>query len=640
MTEMDAGRVLSVLLNKSDSVAVGVVGSPSDTQEITIDILETAETSRIVGQMVYLVLPHDKDKRVAVLGQISRVETKNRWHEDIAFRGIIKRQGSLPHLSDRADVRTATLTVQAAFAVDLDEHGEECCREDMLGTSPGTGVRVYLVRDAVLKSVLARYDNEIIYLGRVFGTEVKMPFTLRHFGRGAGGAGEAYHIGVFGKTGSGKSGLAAYMLLAYARHKKMGLLFIDPQGQFSTDRGLPFKLHKEMRKCGREVKSYRLATEVRLREDADAFAKMLDKIGFFEKIGIKSGDNRKYAVESFADILRRVVKEMGGLDSAPIGLMKAALEALVADNRRMEYIYATPNRRDQLAESIRELVANADEREEIRKKHFQPAHDLFLKKDSLGNERTGIWEIVSRIIGEKDNPPLIFLDISSGGSSFRDQDIEEIQAMLLKEIANALRVQGEEAYRQNNLLNCLVALDEAHRFVRAYTRGGDDSEMAELTKTFVDAVRTTRKYGLGYMFITQTIASLHKEIIGQLRSCAFGYGLTMGSEMAQLQDLVGDKEKLSLYSSFVDPQSAKQYPFMFTGPVSPLSFTGAPLFVQMFTDFADFTAANGELSHAMPPEPFGNSMDTARSLLPPAPVLPSVFGSKDAFQKAKSRDFD
>src|SRR4028119_1156644 len=113
------GKVLSVLLDEMRATQLGVVGSPSDTSEITIDILETAEASRIRGQMVYMVLPHD-NCRIAVLGQISRVETQNRWHEDMAFRGIIKRQGALPHLSGRADVRTATLTVQAAFTIDVD----------------------------------------------------------------------------------------------------------------------------------------------------------------------------------------------------------------------------------------------------------------------------------------------------------------------------------------------------------------------------------------------------------------------------------------------------------------------------------------------------------------------------------------
>ncbi len=40
------GRVLSVLMDEMRSTQIGVVGSPSDTNEITIDILETAEASR------------------------------------------------------------------------------------------------------------------------------------------------------------------------------------------------------------------------------------------------------------------------------------------------------------------------------------------------------------------------------------------------------------------------------------------------------------------------------------------------------------------------------------------------------------------------------------------------------------------
>jgi putative protein kinase ArgK-like GTPase of G3E family len=61
---------------------------------------------------------------------------------------------------------------------------------------------------------------------------------FKHFGssdQGLGGAGEAYHIGVFGKTGSGKSGLAKMMLCAYSRHPNLGILVIDPQGEFTLE---------------------------------------------------------------------------------------------------------------------------------------------------------------------------------------------------------------------------------------------------------------------------------------------------------------------------------------------------------------------------------------------------------------------
>ncbi|GAB4468205.1 MAG: hypothetical protein OHK0029_40470 [Armatimonadaceae bacterium] len=622
------GKVLSVLEDPAQVTQVGVVGSPSDTAEITLDILETAEASRLRGQMVYLVLPHD-NRRIAILGQISRVETQNRWHEDISFRGIIKRQGALPHLSGRADVRTATLTVQAAFTIDNDDAGVEFCREDMLGTSPGTGYPAYLVRDDVLNSLLEKYQSELVYLGRIFGTEVKMPFTLRHFGKGIGGAGEAYHIGVFGKTGSGKSGLAAYLLYAYARHRDMGLLFIDPQGQFSSDKDLPFPLHRSLRGLGRQVQTFKLATQVRLREDAKAFAELLRKADFYRYIGIRNAENQELAAEVLYLCVRKALTAAGAkIDDAPADLMEKSLQVLVEDPKALEQIYTGKDRREQLALRLQGLLADPEDLQEARKR-WQTALDFFQKTDSSGNERTPLWNIVASVIKNDtaDSQPIVFLDISGEGTAFKDD--EEIKAMLLKEIANALNVEGGNAFQEGRRLNCLVALDEAHCYVRSYARGDDTSEMAQLTAKFVDAVRTTRKYGLGYMFITQTLASLHREIIGQLRLCAFGYGLTMGSEMAQLEELVGDKEALSLYRSFVDPQSNKQFPFMFTGPASPLSFTGMPLFVQMFTSFADFAAANSW------------SPATRADGTPDIPFTTSRgFDTAEARQKAARADFD
>ena len=430
------GRVLSVLMDEMRATQLGIVGSPSDTTEITIDIMESAEVSRIRGQMVYLVLPHD-NCRIAVLGQISRVETQNRWHEDMAFRGIIKRQGALPHLSGRADVRTATLTVQAAFTIDVDEAGEEFCQEDMLGTSPGTGAKVYAVRDEVLQALLDKYRDELIYLGNVYGTRVKMPFALKHFGKGDGGAGEAYHIGVFGKTGSGKSGLAAYLLLAYARHRQMGLLFIDPQGQFSSDRDLPFPLHLSLRSAGRQVQVFKLATQVRLREDANQFAELLRKSGFYRFLGIRNPENQEIAVEVVYACVRRVLGEQKAkIDAAPPNLLRGTLETLLADSKALERIYTGKERREQLAERLRGVLKDEDEFSDLAKT-WQPALDLFQKVDSKGNARTALWTIVSSVINanEQDTQPIVFLDISGEGTAFKDD--EEIKALLLREIANA-----------------------------------------------------------------------------------------------------------------------------------------------------------------------------------------------------------
>lgn len=595
MSQKSIPKVLDVLVNQASDHEVGVVGSPTNTTEIVIDIKQDQETSRALGQLVYLVVDQE-DSKLAVIGQITQVETRNRWHEDMTFRGIIKRRGELPHLSGRADVRTATISVQAAFAFRPDAEGNENVTESILAISPSTGARVYRVRDEVLDALLQRYRGEVIYLGHAYGTDVRMPFWLKHFGKEKGGAGEAYHIGVFGKTGSGKSGLAAYLVLGYARHKQMGILLIDPQGQFSIGRDLPFDLQRRLRLIGRRVEVYQLSTQIRLPKNIPLFCRLLKKTGFYRRIQVRASENQDFAAEELAKAIHRELQSHNtSLDDPPDDLMLAALTRLGNDPDALSRIYRANTQPYRQVESyLQRLQFDSIEREELEREAWTPVLDLFRAQDSRGNRRKALSAIIGDVIGTRQakDRPVIFLDISGTGTAFGDD--EEMKALVLREISNTLRWQGEEAFKQDRKLNCLVVLDEAHRFA-SVRRTGDESEMAALTRSFVQSVRETRKYGLGYLFITQTLASLHPEIVQQLRINFFGHGLNMGSEFAKLKELIGGNDQaLALYTSFVDPQStaSKQFPFMFTGPASPLSFTGAPLFVQIFTDFNDFISAN------------------------------------------------
>jgi len=581
--------LLDKLNNHSDQFNIGSVGSPSNTTEIIIDINQKSEKKRNLGQLVCLVQPQDQENLV-VIGQISEIETQNRWHEDLTFRGIIKRRGSLPHLSEKADVRTAKLNVQACFSIAPDGK----INPGTLGTSPATGTPIISVRDEILDKLLEQYKNQIIYLGNAYATDVKMPLWLKHFDRGEGGAGEAYHIGVFGKSGSGKSGLAAYMLLGYARHKNMGIIFIDPQNQFSSDTQLPFKLHDSLRNLGRKVEVYSLTNQIRLGTQKNAiklFTSLLLKTDFYKSLGIKAKENQEDAEQRVRIIVTNILStSKTELKKAPDNLLDSLIRALKEDDLSLQRIYSTDKPRKQLVNTLDDLLQeNSVELKRIKEEVWQPVLDLFLEKDSQNNQRTSLWHIVTKSVNDSQKP-IVFLNIQGDSTTFGDNP--EIKALILKEISMILRRAGEKAFEEDTNLNCLICLDEAHRFVKSSFSNDDNSEMSNLTRTFVDGVRTTRKYGLGYMFITQTIASLHKEIVGQLRLYAFGYGLTSGSEYRQIEELVSDKQALSLYKSFVDPQSNKQYPFMFLGPVSPLSFTGSPLFVQMFTEFSQFQNAN------------------------------------------------
>ena len=62
--------------------------------------------------------------------------------------------------------------------------------------------------------------------------------------------------------------------------------------------------------------------------------------------------------------------------------------------------------------------------------------------------------------------------------------------------------------------------------------------------------------------------------------------------------------ELDLYKNFRDPHSAfdaqsRQYAFMTSGPVSPLSFSGSPLFLNVFNTADAFLDANSSLRESI-----------------------------------------
>src|SRR3990167_2199759 len=139
------------------NIAMGITGSPSNTLEVVIDITELTKTDRTLGQMVYVAVEED-GRNVLVIGQIIEIETKNRWHEDPAFKGVIKRHGTLPHLSGAADNRIATISVQACY--DL---GKSAPESYILGTSPSTGERIQKMNNVVMETLMAGDKKAITY---------------------------------------------------------------------------------------------------------------------------------------------------------------------------------------------------------------------------------------------------------------------------------------------------------------------------------------------------------------------------------------------------------------------------------------------------------------------------------------------
>src|SRR5687768_17055421 len=83
---------------------VAVTGSPNTVNEVSFDVRETHQSSALLGTLCSLKVPvrtaDGTKEMVLVLGQVAKIETANRWHEDSALKNFIKLRGKLPHLTE------------------------------------------------------------------------------------------------------------------------------------------------------------------------------------------------------------------------------------------------------------------------------------------------------------------------------------------------------------------------------------------------------------------------------------------------------------------------------------------------------------------------------------------------------------
>ncbi len=572
--------------NNQDNV-VAVVGSPSTNTELTVDILQNAAGERLVGALVAFNATQS-GKSIISVGQIIGIELKNRWHEDLTIRNLIKQTGQISYITNLQDTRTASLVVSATFCES--ENGYD---PEVLGIVPPTGTQVYRVDQALLDNLLNYYAGEIFYLGKAYANDVLYPMWLKHFGSGSGGAGEAYHSGVFGKTGSGKSGLAKMMLCAYAGHKELGILVIDPQGEFSLElQGTRvgqqrLELDSIIKKLNREIRVYSIQS-IQL-DDWDTFEEILQSSRFFNEIGIPSRSAEN--VQKAAKAIREKLKKNHRLDQ--LGTEIVLKDALKAVDDEANNIYSTEKRAQKIKKNIEGIIQNKQRLNKVLTQAWQPICQLF----SAGDNRTRLFKIINSLLSPASGSrPVVVIDISDQSNQSKFWS-EELQRRILSKLLNILVSKAKSSLSTQQSANVLVLLDEAHRYAPS-GRLDEDSEADRLRSLLRRAVRETRKYGIGWFFISQTLGGLDNEILQQLRIMVFGFGLAMGTEFDRLRDFVGgDRRALELYQSFRDPQSFptkqfQEFPFMAIGPLSPLSFSRKPIFFTAFTDAKDFMRAN------------------------------------------------
>jgi len=582
---------LNELVSKAEGI--GVIGSPSSTTELALDIMARSVSKKLVGELAFFRYLQDNNTNYA-LGQITEVKLRNIWHEDPTIRSLIRQRGRVDAVSERQDTHQGEMIVSAVFA---NEQGNY--RPSILGTVPATGTPIFLADDGVLQELLAPYQSQIFYLGYVYGSKPKLPLWFKHFERGIDGAGESYHIGIFGKTGSGKSVLAKMIVLGYARHQQMGLFIFDPQGEFSlglnnqqNKLSIGNVLHPSiLQGLGRKFEVYNLS---RFRLGTwELLGELLLEFDFFEAMGVKSSDYQATTANCVVDFFKANNNKfkLKALDE------KAFLGMLDHINSNIHRIYGGTGG----IERVQSFIDEA--KQKLGTAQFSPLKEKWDKVIGFFSEEGGklsIEQIVRQALSvpKTGSRPLVVVDLSRKPSDITAGVWDEkIKPILIDAILGVLLREAENAYQNDVSLNTLVVLDEAHRLA-PQERIANNERKQRIKTNLIDAVRTTRKYGLGWMFLSQTVSSLDNEIVQQLRISFFGFGLSMGTEYRKLQEIVGGKgEYLKLYQQFRDPHSSfdiesREYSFMTIGPVSPLSFSGTPLFLNVFTDVDGFLKAN------------------------------------------------
>jgi DNA helicase HerA-like ATPase len=553
-----------------DCERIGVVGSPSTTNELTVDLLGTAVDKRLVGALCVFKYTQDATDHYA-LGQVSEVKLYNPWTQDPTMRGLIRRRGRVDPVTEKQDTHIAIIYLSAIFATGTSVSGS------MFGTVPPTGTSVRLVSQKLIDNLLRDYANQVVYLGHAYGTGLLLPMWLKHFGRGPGGAGEAYHIGIFGKTGSGKSYLAKMILMGYAKHNAMSIIVFDPQGEFSK-LGEDGAIQDAMKKVGRQIEVYDLSSIVLTDSSSnfELFGQILSVSGFLDRLSIFSDENKERAANEIREILK---SRQPTLDGAKINPWDLAEREVF--NRVWAALGTT-----QIQSNI---YTSADPRGRLNRQ-YQTVNV---------EEMYSLWSRVAKLFSFKERknslkiPDLVAKVTTEGKSSIAVIDLsethvpdylfwnEKIRLIVIEKILSVLERAAEESYKQDKTLNLLVMIDEAHRLApRDLTE--DETHLLKVRRALVDGALTTRKFGLGWMFISPTLSGVDSGIVTQLRIEIFGFGLGWGVEGRSLRDIIAGKEDaISLYQMFKDPQSVlgeKEYSFMTVGPVSPLSFSGSPLF--------------------------------------------------------------
>jgi hypothetical protein len=340
----------------------------------------------------------------------------------------VKTVGEIPGLTGDGDVRTADVRLQAAFGRTA-RKGQWAKTGPSLSMSPQTGTQVRRVTDVVINGLLTPEDlAHVAYLGGIYRNDnLALPVNMRDFADDRG----AIHTGIFGTTGPGKSAIATLVPACQFRHSGLGVLFIDPQGQFSDDRKTLLPLQGLARALGRHTERLRIAHDIQLDAEPELLCDMLSRTEFFKRLDMSHPGTTENASRAIRDFLE---DSKSWTETSPEDLLTSLLDHL-SDQEILDRIIKDARRQKQIISVIQRVRSGTGWDQIFR--IWAPLHSLFTKRNLTGGRRLSAHPA-------GDTPD------ATAASDLKVLEDEGLKARLLRMIVGMMRSVGKILQRRSS----------------------------------------------------------------------------------------------------------------------------------------------------------------------------------------------
>lgn len=597
--------------------AFGLTTTDSTSKSISVIAVNNEQLVSVIGRMVYMDTVVDGDIYRSI-GTITDIKTINPSF-NVQYESVVAKNLNPPQT---ADIRKLFFNIQATFRKNSTKNVWEK-HSSALPTSPSTLSPVEFLTEEIVAEMTESEVYPTVGYFRGMGT-APQPLMIPDFGGSTGSS----HSAVIGKSGSGKTAFYTYVLSTFMSHEHHAILVMDPQGQWSNENGMVMSAQNFAKGLGRKVSVLRVSEDIKLPMNEEIFTRMLSKLRLWSKFRRMGSEN----LEAFSDAVASRIARHRDFDVEPRELLSKVFKEIAYSESALSRIYTKGERRDDFkrdllmlaGEPIIDLETNEQEilstedKEDIEENWnnilsiFRPLINLFASKNISGNKRRplggdyGFLRDVFQIRSAQSGPaPYVVLDMSPSVELHAKADLmgnadlnlnmqkildnQDVKALIIMMILDEMKKASEIAFAQGGgNLNTQIVFDEAWRFA---PEGKATPEIEELASMLEGFALDTRKFGIGWTYILQSPADLKYGIWKQLTYVYVGYGL-VGEDIKRLEALTDDSKQLDLYRQFIPPKSTGIYPFMLMGPISPIIFTTAPAFVNVFNDNQDFLHYN------------------------------------------------